>query len=119
MKLTDKRFWIAWMTLFILIVVWCVIGGGDKEPELHDTVVILPLLSTLLCHKVSSKVAYGNLIVMIAFNAMLCLLAILNYVYRIGPKGWFVAVILLELSIIQAIALLLFIVIHLIKGKGQ
>ncbi len=36
MKLTDKRFWIACTTLLILIVVCCMIDGGDKDPELHD-----------------------------------------------------------------------------------
>lgn len=35
MKLTDKKFWIAWTLLLILIVVWCMIGG-DKESELND-----------------------------------------------------------------------------------
>lgn len=36
MKLTDKRFWIAWTSLTILIVVWCMIEGEDKAPELND-----------------------------------------------------------------------------------
>ena len=35
MKLTDKKFWIAWTLLLILIVVWCMIGL-DKEPKLND-----------------------------------------------------------------------------------
>ncbi|HBV84073.1 hypothetical protein E5360_10920 [Muribaculum intestinale] len=33
MKPTDKRFWIAWTSLIILIVVWCMIDGEDKAPE--------------------------------------------------------------------------------------
>lgn len=36
MKLTDKKFWIAWTSLTILIVVWCMIEDEGKAPELHD-----------------------------------------------------------------------------------
>lgn len=36
MKLTDKRFWIAWTSLIILIVVCCMIEGEDIAPELHE-----------------------------------------------------------------------------------
>lgn len=36
MRLSDKRFWIAWTSLIILIVVWCMIEDEDKAPELHD-----------------------------------------------------------------------------------
>lgn len=36
MKLTDKKIWIAWTSLTILIVVWCMIEDEDKAPELHD-----------------------------------------------------------------------------------
>lgn len=35
MRLTYKKFWIAWTLLLILIVVWCMIGL-DKEPKLND-----------------------------------------------------------------------------------
>ena len=36
MKLTDKKIWIAWTSLTILIVVWCMIEDEGKAPELHD-----------------------------------------------------------------------------------
>lgn len=124
MRLTDRRFLTAWWALLFLIVTGCMIEGRNGEQETHDMIILaLPLLSTWLCHRVKPRVAFYNLIVMIACYATVCLLVILNCSYRIGHKWWFVSATLMILTIIQSIALLILsiigIIIHKLKRNKQ
>lgn len=45
MKLTDKRFWIAWLLLFILAIVSCMTGGWSEDTALLGAAYTLSLLS--------------------------------------------------------------------------
>ena len=102
MRMTDRRFLTAWWTLLFLIVMGCMIEGRNGEQETHDMIILaLPLLSTWLCHRVKPRVAFYNLIVMIACYATVYLLVILNCSYRTGPKWWFVSATLMILTIIH------------------
>ena len=45
MKLTDKRFWIAWLVLLILAIVSCMAGGWSEDKALLGAAYTLSLLS--------------------------------------------------------------------------
>ena len=89
MKLTDKRFWIAWPVLLILAIVSCMTGGWNEDTALLGAAYTLSLLSTWLCHSVRPRAALGNLIVMIAYNAILSYNLVFNSRYGAGLTWWF------------------------------
>lgn len=114
MKLTDKRFWIAWPVLLILAIVSCMTGGWNEDTALLGAAYTLSLLSTWLCHSVRPRTAFGNLIVMIAYNAILSYNLVFNSRYGAGLTWWFYA---LLLNAIHSIGLLIFILISSKKRK--
>ena len=71
MKLTDKRFWIVWPVLLLLAIVSCMAGGWNEDTALLGAAYMVSLLSTWLCHRIRPRVSFGNLIVMLAYNAIL------------------------------------------------
>ena len=103
MKLTDKRFGIAWLVLLLLAIVNCMAEGWSEDTALLGGAYALSLLSTWLCHKVRLRTAFGNLIVMIAYNAILSYNLVYNSQYGAGLTWWFFA---LLLNTIHTIALL-------------
>ena len=114
MKLTDNRFWIAWLVLLILAIVSCMTGGWNEDTVLLGATYMLSLLSTWLCHRVRPRVAFGNLIVMIAYNAILSYNLVFNSCDGAGLTWWFFA---LLLNAIHSIGLLIFILISSKKRK--
>lgn len=114
MKLTDKRFWIVWGVLLVLMVGCCIYEGWSEDTALLGGVYALSLLSAWLCHRVRPKVAYGNLIVMIVYNAILAYNLVFNSRYGAGMTWWFYAVLL---NTIHSIALLTFVIASRIKQK--
>ena len=105
MKLTDKRFWIAWLLLFILAIVSCMAGGWNEDTALLGAAYALSLLSTWLCHRVRPRAAFVNLIVMIAYNAILSYNLVFNSRYGAGLTWWFF---ILLLNTIHSIGLLIY-----------
>ena len=103
MKLTDKRFWIAWGVMLVIIVGCCLSEVWGEDTALLGGTYALSLLSTSLCHKARPRVAYGNLIVMIVYNAILAYNLVFNSRYGAGMTWWFYAVLL---NAIHSIALL-------------
>ena len=103
MKLTDKRFWIAWVVLLVVMVECCISEGWSEDTALLGGAYALSLLSTCLCHKARPRVAYGNLIAMIVYNAILAYNIVFNSQYGSGMTWWFYA---LLLNTIHSIALL-------------
>ena len=116
MKLTDKRFWIAWLVLLILAIVSGLAGGWNEDTALLGAAYTLSLLSTWLCHRVRPRAASGNLIVMIVYNAMLSYNLIFNSRYGEGLTWWFYA---LLLNSIHSIALLVYFLIIRFAPTGQ
>ena len=114
MKLTDKRFWIAWLVLLILAIVCWMAGGWNEDTGLLGAAYMLPLLSAWLCHRVRPSVVFGNLIVMLAYNAILSYNLVFNSLYGAGFTWWFFA---LLLNAIHSIGLLIFILISSKKRK--
>ena len=106
MRLTDNRFWIAWLVLFFLAIVSCTAEGWNEDMALLGAAYALSLLSTWLCHRVRPRAALGNMIVMIAYNAILSYNLVFNSRYGAGLTWWFYA---LLLNIIHSIAVLLYI----------
>ena len=105
MKLTDKRFWIAWLVLLLLVIVSCIGEGWSEDIALLGAAYALSLLSTWLCHKAKPKAAFVNLIVMIAYNAILSYNLVFNSQYGAGLTWWFFA---LLLNAIHSIGLMIF-----------
>lgn len=108
MKLTDKRFWIAWLMLFILAIACRMAGGWSEDTALLGGAYALSLLSTWLCHRVRPRTASGNLIVMIAYNAILSYNLIFNSQYGTGLTWWFFA---LLLNTVHSLSLLVYTII--------
>lgn len=94
MKLTDKRFWIAWGVLLVLLFGCCISEVWSEDTALLGGAYALSLLSTCLCHRVRPGVAYGNLIVMIVCNAILAYNLVFNSRYGSGMTWWFYALLL-------------------------
>lgn len=105
MKLTDKRFWLGWGVLLVLMVGCCISEGWSEDTALLGGAYALSLLSTWLCHKARPRVAHGNLIVMIVYNAILAYNLVLNSQYGAGMTWWFYA---LLLNTVHSIALLIY-----------
>lgn len=106
MKLTNKRFWLAWLVLLLLAITSCMAESWNEDTALLGAAYALSLLSTWLCHRVRPRAASGNLIVMIVYNVILSCNLIFNSRYGAGLTWWFYA---LLLNIIHSIAVLLYI----------
>ena len=94
MKLTDKRFWIAWLVLLILAIESGLAGGWNEDTALLGLAYALSLLSTWLCHRVRPRAASGNLIVMVAYNTILSYNLVFDSRYGEGLTWWFFALLL-------------------------
>ena len=105
MILTDKRFWIVWLVLLILAIVCCMAGGWNEDTALLGAAYALSLLSTWLCHRFRPRATFGNLIVMIAYNAILSYNLVFNSRYGAGFTWWLFA---LLLNAIHSICLLIY-----------
>lgn len=103
MKLTDKRFWIAWGVLLVVMVGCCISEGWSEDTALLGGAYALSLLSAWLCKRIRPSVAYGNLIVMIVYNAILAYKLVFNSRYGGGITWWFYV---LLLNTIHSVALL-------------
>lgn len=114
MKLPNKRFWIAWFVLLILAIVSCMAEGWSEDTALLGGGYALSLLSTWLCHRVRPRTAFSDLILMIAYNAILSFNLVFNSQYGAGLTWWFYA---LLLNTAHSIALLIFVIINVIKRK--
>ena len=84
MKLTDKRFWIAWLVLLLLAIVCCMAEGWNEDTASLGAAYTLSLLSAWLCHRIRPRAALGNLIVMMAYNAILSYNLVFNSRYGAG-----------------------------------
>lgn len=94
-----------WGVMFVLMVECCISEGWSEDTALLGGTYALSLLSTCLCHKARPRVAYGNLIVMIVYNAILAYNLVFNSRYGSGMVWWFYA---LLLNTIHSIALLIY-----------
>ena len=104
-KLPNKRFWIDGFVLLLLVIVSCIGEGWSEDIALLGAAYALSLLSTWLCHKAKPKAAFVNLIVMIAYNAILSYNLVFNSQYGAGLTWWFFS---LLLNTIHSIGLMIF-----------
>ena len=81
-------FWISWLFLLILAIVSCIIEGWSVDAALLGVTYTLSLLSTWLCQRVKPGTSFGNLIVMIAYNAILSYNLVFNSRYGAGLTWW-------------------------------
>ena len=105
MKLADKRFWIWWLVFLLLAIISCMAEGWNEDTALLGATYTLSLLSTWLCHRVRPRAAFVNLIVMIAYNAILSYNLVFNSRYGAGLTWWFF---ILLLNTIHSIGLLIY-----------
>jgi len=104
----------VWLVLLFLAIVSCMAGGWNEDSGLLGAAYMLSLLSAWLCHRGRPRAALGNLIVMIAYNAILSYNLVFNSRYGAGLTWWFFA---LLLNTIHSIGLLIFILISSKKRK--
>lgn len=114
MKLTDKRFWIVWGVMLLIMVGCCISEGWSDDTALLGGGYALSLLSTWVCQRVRPRVAYGNLIVMIVYNAISAYNLVFNSRYGGGMTWWFYA---LLLNAVHSISLLVFVIMNVIKRR--
>lgn len=98
-------FWILWGVLLVVMVGCCIFEGWSEDTALLGGTYALSLLSTWLCHRVRPRVAYGNLIAMVVYNAILAYNLVFNSQYGAGLTWWFFT---LLLNIIHSIGLMIF-----------
>jgi ABC-type multidrug transport system permease subunit len=101
-------FWILWGVLLVVMVGCCIFEGWSEDTALLGGTYALSLLSTWLCHKAKPKAAFVNLIVMIAYNAILSYNLVFNSQYGAGLTWWFFA---LLLNTIHSIGLMIFVLL--------
>ena len=101
-------FWIAWGVLLVVMVGCCISEGWSEDTALLGGTYALSLLSTWLCHKAKPKAAFVNLIVMIAYNAILSYNLVFNSQYGAGLTWWFFA---LLLNTIHSIGLMIYVLL--------
>lgn len=106
MKQIDKRFWIAWTALALLMVVVMAQCSWNEDTMILGIAYVMSQLSTWLCHRIRPKVAFGNLLVMLLYNAILGYNLIFNSHGGAGFTWWFY---LLLINSIQSIGLLIYI----------
>lgn len=94
MKHTDCRFRIAWVVMLILMAVGCISQSWCEDTALLGASYALSLLSTWLCHKKSTHVAFVCLIIMMFYNVILGYNLIFNSQYGAGLLWWILSVIL-------------------------
>lgn len=94
MKLNDKQFWIAWGVLLIVMVGCCISESLSEDTAMLGGAYALSLLSAWVCHRVRARVAYGNLIAMVVYNAILAYNLVFNSRYGAGMTWWFYALLL-------------------------
>lgn len=113
MKLTDKRFWIAWMVMAMLMVVILARRSWNEDMIILSIFYALSLLSTWLCHRIRPKAALGNLLVMFLYNLILWH----NFSFNIDCGSGFIWwSCLLDLNAIHSIGLLIYtLIIRFIK----
>lgn len=87
-------FWILWGVLLVVMVGCCIFEGWSEDTALLGGTYALSLLSTWLCHKVRPITAFGNLIVMVVYNAILSYNLVFNSQYGAGLTWWFFALLL-------------------------
>lgn len=105
MKQNDKRFWIAWTALAMLIVVIMAQCNWNEDTMILGIAYALSLLLTWLCHRIRPKSVFGNLLVMFLYNAILGYNLIFNSQDGAGFTWWFY---LLLLNVIHSIGLLIY-----------
>ena len=104
----SALFWILWGVLLVVMVGCCIFEGWSEDTALLGGTYALSLLSTWLCHKAKPKAAFVNLIVMIAYNAILSYNLVFNSQYGAGLTWWFFA---LLLNTIHSIGLMIFVLL--------
>lgn len=103
-----------WGVMLIVMVGCCLSEGWSEDTTLLGGAYALSLLSTWLCHRVRPRVAYGNLIVIIVYNAILAYNLAFNSRYGSGMTWWFSA---LLLNSIHSIALLIYFISIIINNR--
>ncbi|MGM9853734.1 MAG: hypothetical protein ACI30N_07195 [Muribaculaceae bacterium] len=112
--MTDKRFWMGWIVLILLMALTCFAEGWREDTAVLGAAYALSLLSTGLCHKINPKTALGNLIVMLAYNALLSYNLAFNSHHGTGLT-WLVYILLLNAS--HSVILLIFALINTVRRK--
>lgn len=112
MKQTDKRFWIAWTALAMLVTVVMVRHSWNEDTMILGIAYVMSLLSTWLCHRIRPMAAFGNLLVMFLYNVILGYNLIFNSHGGEGFTWWFY---LLLFNGVQSLILIIYVLYRHLK----
>ena len=116
MRLKDKRFWIAWAVLSMLMVIVIACCSWNEDTVILAIAYALSLLSTWLCHRIRLKTAFDNLLVMLVYNAIFGYNLIFNSHGGAGFTWWLYFLIL---NGIHSIGLLIYFVVIFMRYKSK
>lgn len=91
--------------MLVLMVGCCLSESWSEDTALLSGAYALSLLSAWLCQRIRPSVAYGNLIVMVVYNAILAYNLVFNSRYGAGMTWWFYA---LLLNTVHSFAILIY-----------
>lgn len=101
----------------LVIMVWCCMSEGwSEDSALLGGAYALSLLLTWLCHRVRLRVAYGNLIVMTVYNAILAYNLVFNGLCGAGMTWWFYTMLL---NTVHSIVLLIYTLVICYKSTRK
>lgn len=116
MKVTDKRFWIVWVALAVLKVVVMAQCNWNEDTMILGIAYVMSLLSTWFCLRIRPMAAFGNLLIMLLYNAILGCNLIFNSQGGAGFTWWFY---LLILNGLHSIGLLIYFFFTCICNKSK
>ncbi len=115
MKLTDKRFWIVWLALLMIMSATCIVESWCEDTLLLGVAYAPSLFSTWLIKKEEQKTVFINLLVLVIYNAILSNNLIFISRYGSGMTWWAYAIIL---NTIQSISLIVYYLIVKIRSRN-
>lgn len=109
-----KRFWITFAVAVILDAVICIELPFNEDNMILIGAMVLPLAAIAVCRRCSKRASFVNLIVLIAYTALLGYNMLFNSAYGAGFTWWFY---LLILNLAQFLALAVFLTIRQIEKR--
>lgn len=105
MNLKYKRFWITFAVAAMLDAVICIELPFNEDNMILIGATVLLLAAIAVCRRCSKRASFVNLIVFIAYTALLGYNLLFNSAYGAGFTWWFY---LLILNLVQFLALAIY-----------
>jgi|AATA01.1.fsa_nt_gi predicted neutral ceramidase superfamily lipid hydrolase len=111
--MNNKVFWITYAVAVILDAIICVGLPFNEDNLILIAAMLLLLVTITIYHCNSKRVSFVNLIIMIAYSALLGYNLLFNSEHGAGFTWWFY---LLMLSLVQFVTLVIYMIIKNIEN---